>query len=135
MGLECQAVSDRLILRFVARGVPRPQGSKRLVRGRMIESARGHLAWRQAVALAALQARQRSNIVNWPLNIPVAIDITFYVPGRCHKRPDLDKLVRAVLDSIVTAGVIDDDARIVDLHALKVQAPEACGAEVGIRCA
>ena len=34
-------------------------------------------------------------------------------------RPDLDKLARAVLDALVGAGVIRDDAQVAELHATK----------------
>jgi Holliday junction resolvase RusA-like endonuclease len=40
-------------------------------------------------------------------------------PTRHAVRPDLDKLVRAVLDALVGAGVIRDDAQVAELHASK----------------
>jgi crossover junction endodeoxyribonuclease RusA len=38
------------------------------------------------------------------------------------KRPDLDKLVRAVFDALTSAGVWNDDSQVVDVHATKVLA-------------
>jgi crossover junction endodeoxyribonuclease RusA len=36
--------------------------------------------------------------------------------------PDLDKLIRAVGDSLTTAGIISDDSRIIAIHAQKLYA-------------
>jgi Holliday junction resolvase RusA-like endonuclease len=35
------------------------------------------------------------------------------------KKPDIDKLCRSTLDGLVTAGVIEDDARVIVLNASK----------------
>ena len=35
------------------------------------------------------------------------------------KKPDLDKLTRAVFDAITSAGVWDDDSQVVDAHISK----------------
>jgi crossover junction endodeoxyribonuclease RusA len=58
---------------------------------------------------------------------PVAVALAFRMPrpksskpGQpADKRPDLDKLVRAVLDALTSAGMYEDDARVVDLRASK----------------
>lgn len=121
------------LLQFWAAGTPRPQGSKRLVRGRMIESSRGHAAWRRTVAMAALAARlERGG--DWPLQRPARVSIRFFVPGQRDSRPDIDKLTRAVLDAIVEAGVLRDDSQVVWLSAVKEQAggQDKCGALVSV---
>lgn len=81
---------------------------------------------------------------HWPLEGPVAVDVTFTVrkPASAPKRrrtwpakkPDLDKLLRAVLDALTIAGAIGDDAQVVESSARKVfprehpQASDAPGA-------
>lgn len=40
-------------------------------------------------------------------------------PSRPHSKPDVDKLSRAVLDSMTGAHVWADDSRVVDLHVSK----------------
>lgn len=39
---------------------------------------------------------------------------------RPHVRPDLDKLVRAILDACTASGVINDDGQVCKLNACKV---------------
>jgi Holliday junction resolvase RusA-like endonuclease len=126
-------MTNRLLLRFVASGIPRPQGSKRIVRGRMIESARGHADWRRTVAMAAMAARQERE-GEWPIERPVRVSIDFLVPGRPDARPDIDKLSRAILDALTEAGVLRDDSQVIELFALKEQARrrDECGASVSV---
>lgn len=124
---------ETVLLHVWAGGTPRPQGSKRILRGRMVESARGHADWRRTVAMAALAARQARG-GEWPVDRPVRMSIYFFVPGRPDARPDIDKLARAVLDAIVEAGVVRDDSQVVELFALKeqVRRRDQCGASVTI---
>lgn len=52
------------------------------------------------------------------------------------KKPDLDNLVKAILDGIVTAGVIEDDNCITDLVTMKRYADDEHphGVEVELTC-
>jgi Holliday junction resolvase RusA-like endonuclease len=105
-------------------GTPAPQGSKRHVgRGIMIESSKKVKPWREAVVWAAREAG-----VKIPGAVAVRIVFTLQKPKSAPKtrktvpdrKPDLSKLVRSTEDALVDAGVIEDDARIVGCHALKV---------------
>ena len=125
-----------MTLRFVAYGVPRPQGSKRHVgRGILVESS--NLApWREQVAYAArLAMAGRARIDG-----PVSVEVTFYFdrPKSHHRtgrnstelRPnaprfpwsraqgDLDKLLRGLGDAI-TGPVLADDSQITYISAAK----------------
>jgi crossover junction endodeoxyribonuclease RusA len=102
-------------------GVPAPQGSKRHVgNGVMVESSKRVKPWRQDVREAALATGVR-------ITGPVSVDLLFVMPRpksakpgqAADKRPDLDKLVRAVLDALTSAGTFEDDARVVSLLARK----------------
>jgi crossover junction endodeoxyribonuclease RusA len=73
---------------------------------------------------------------------PVAVHVKFVMPRPKHHyrtgrnahllrdsapeyptgKPDLDKLCRALLDSLTAAGVVKDDAQVVWLDAIKVYA-------------
>jgi Holliday junction resolvase RusA-like endonuclease len=112
-------------------GVPAPQGSKtaRVVNGRavMYEANKRLHAWRDRVTTIC---RLAINENKWPpLGGPVTVSMTFHVPRPASVsenqrrypsvKPDLDKLARAVNDSAVRAGLIQDDSQIVELHVYK----------------
>ena len=113
-------------------GIPAPQGSKRHVGGgRMIESCKALKPWRDLVIADA----RKQNITS-VIDTPVGVSLVFCFPrpknhfnkhgqllGRAptHKitRPDLDKLTRGVLDSLVYAGMIADDSLVYSINAHK----------------
>lgn len=112
---------------FLALGVPKPQGSKKAITHRstgrpiLIESnPSGHAEWRRIVARVAAHAMGARPL----LEGPVTVHMTFALPRpKSHPkarrtwptaRPDVDKLARAVGDSL-TGTVWVDDAQIVSL--------------------
>lgn len=127
---------------FRAYGTPTPQGSKipgvsksgkKFVR----EQAGQRLKdWRKDIVVVAWIARRLSEDglaidgVAWiptiPKQVPCAVTLHFYMPlVKSTKReypsvqPDLDKLVRAVLDAMQQAGVFTNDGQVVEVHATK----------------
>jgi Holliday junction resolvase RusA-like endonuclease len=121
-------------------GLPTPQGSKKLMRGRMIEASGDKLKrWRKAIA-DSCTAYQSQNIVLGA----VAVEVSFYLPRppsvKQTKRPfpivppDLDKLCRGLLDGIGQSGAIwGDDSQVVGIKAFKYYADNRePGAEVRI---
>ena len=117
------------MIEFFTPGKPAPQGSKRHVgRGIMVESSRDVGAWRERIAIAAHNTMRSTG---WGIvSGPVTVTLGFILPRpknapkvtpAAMKRPDLDKLVRAVLDA-VTGVVIADDSQVVALHATKIVA-------------
>lgn len=119
---------------FWVPGVPQPKGSLRHVGGgRLIESAKGLADWRRAIADAAWTYRLELE----PWTGPVSVTLDFYLPrpqshykandrtrplketapSRPSKKPDADKLARAVLDSL--DALYRDDAQVVDLVSRK----------------
>jgi len=112
---------------FFVPGSPAPQGSKRHVgRGIMVESSKAVGPWRERVALAAHQAMRA--VGEPPFAGAVTVHLGFVMPRTkslpktktvaATKRPDLDKLVRACLDSM-TAVCFADDSQVVGLRASK----------------
>ena len=107
---------------FEVFGRPAPQGSKTLMRGRMVESSKYLPAWRKAVAEAALAQQAETG---WFCEGPVHVLIYFTVekPKTVKRKhptvpPDIDKLARSVLDSC--SGVFyNDDAQVVKLIVSK----------------
>lgn len=104
-------------------GAPAPQGSKRHVgNGRMIESSKTVGPWRERVALAV-------HGLGWPLLAgAVSVQLQFVLPRPTStpkrrtppaiKRPDVDKLARAILDAITGIAFVDD-SQVTNLHATK----------------
>jgi crossover junction endodeoxyribonuclease RusA len=136
---------------LVVYGSPAPAGSKRFVgtskagRGIMVESSSKVKPWRQDVRAEALKVRAGAP----PLDGPLAVRMVFTVPKPASapkrrrtfpmRKPDVSKLVRSTEDALVEAGLIVDDARIVEyLRAAKVfpnedpEALEAPGARIEI---
>ena len=128
-------------------GIPAPQGSKSayvrngravIVEGSSAKGREAHKAWRKAVTECATKAIEELN--EWPPLQSAAVSIVFFMPRpksaaeRIHHttKPDLDKLVRAVLDALTDAQVFVDDARVHTLAARKVyeRANEPSGAHI-----
>ena len=124
-----------MIRNLLIPGRPVPKGSKRaLGRGVMIESsAKGLNVWMKALRAELHTAMRGEKIAAKPF--PVAVDLRFYIrpPIRTVRRrptvpPDLDKLVRAVLDSM-QGVVFEDDAQVTSIYARKVYITAATPSE------
>lgn len=111
-------------------GNPRPQGSKKaFARGKsivLVEANKELPAWREHMT-RMLQLKQLEEPT--PFTTAVNIALTFWLPRpKSVKRAyatgtyDIDKLTRAVLDSITKAGVWRDDSDVVDLTVRKTYA-------------
>lgn len=109
------------VCRFDVIGMPGPQGSKRHVgRGVMIESSRKVKPWREAVVWAAREAKGAAPALDQPLWLSMVF--TLPKPASAPKRrrtwpdrkPDISKLARSTEDALTDAGLIRDDARIVE---------------------
>ena len=108
-------------------GDPASQGSHAIMNGRIVQvNSKKHKAWRTAItqtALATLPA-------DWqPIDEPCELIVNFYMPKPASVKrslptvsPDLDKLIRAVGDSLTDSGVVLDDSRIVRISARKLYA-------------
>lgn len=110
-------------------GDPKSQGSLRAIIPRnakqpvIIDDNRKPLAdWRRALVVEMREGWGRP-----PTHLPVAVNLAFRLarPQRPQHDlpivpPDLDKLVRAVLDAMTVARVVRDDKQVVQIHATKV---------------
>lgn len=116
-------------------GLPAAQGSKRHVGGgRMIEMSKGVAPWREAVRAETQRVYLAGDLPFPPMDGPVEVRINFRLPRPASaprrvthpaKRPDLDKLIRAVLDGLTAGGAWRDDGQVVTLLATKRFATEA----------
>lgn len=118
-------------LRFWVEGKPEPQGSK-TAGNRKDGSAfvreknpKGLKLWRTTVHNAL--GGQLPDLE--PLTMPLLVRMTFWLPRPKDRpktvdvlptvRPDVDKLARAVMDSMTSSRLIKDDAIVYDLHPVK----------------
>lgn len=107
-------------------GEPIPQGSLRAVaRGRIVSDNDRLRPWRDTVAWHVRDAMAG----RLPFDGPVEVRATFVLPRpqsapkrrwAPHKKPDLDKLLRALLDACTAGGAWVDDAQVVAVIASKV---------------
>ncbi len=116
------------MIRIVVYGSPAPQGSKRHVGGgRMIESSKKVKPWRQDVKSAA-ELWLHENGRPAPLDGPLIVRMVFTLPKPksapkrrrtyADRKPDLSKLLRSTEDALTDAGLIADDARLVEFSRL-----------------
>jgi len=126
----------KVLGRFVP-GVPRPKGSFRVIPrksgGTFVQQPERSLSWQNAVRELCAAA-----MAGDPHDVPVRLELTFRLarpkghfnksgtlkttaPHWPDKTPDVDKLVRNVLDGL-TGVLYDDDKRVVDLQAWKAYA-------------
>lgn len=124
------------MIEFRVFGIPAPQSGTRIVptkagpRG-VSTGGRDLLPWRQAVASAAAVAMARHGVLDGPLNLDV--EFRFPMPKSRPKyirlrgfipkatTPDVDKLLRALGDSLQAGGLVHSDAQLADVRARKVE--------------
>jgi len=118
------------------RSVPTKAGNRQISTGGV-----GLKDWRAQVASAARQAAAGATI-----STAVAVDVTFrFMPPKARLRaailagsipkttkPDLDKLIRACGDSLVSGGLLADDNLITELSARKIETVGWTGATITI---
>ena len=97
------------------------------MRGRIVQvNSTKHKAWRRAIVEEAIATLPE----DWqPIDQPCELIVNFYMPKPASVKrllpsvsPDLDKLIRAVGDSLTDSGVVVDDSRIVRISARKLYA-------------
>lgn len=108
-------------------GNPAPQGSKRHVgRGVMVESSKAVKPWRSDIRSACLDGDGQP-LAYFDGPVTVRLDFVMRRPSSTPKKrtppaikkPDIDKLARAVLDAIGSAGCWRDDSQVVRLSLTK----------------
>ena len=114
--------------RFIVRGLPQPKGSTRAFvrngRACVTSASKGLPAWTNAIATAASVGMGQRPVFAGPCIVwaTFALPRPKSAPKRITRpatRPDLDKLLRALLDGC-TGVVWRDDAQVVQVIALKV---------------
>ena len=119
------------MISFFVEGVPTPQGSKTayvhkstgrtiIIDGGSTKTQRAHKAWRKAVK------EQAEGLLFNPLDEPLGIRIEFFFEHGADRyrtrhatTPDLDKLVRSVLDGLTEGKLVINDSRFCELHVVE----------------
>lgn len=119
-------------VQFWVPGAPAPQGSKAFkgIRGGraiLVESSKAVGPWRERVALVAHNAMREAGNPG-PFTGPVVLLAEFVLPRpksapklkvvAATKRPDTDKILRAVGDAL-SSVCFCDDAQVVDIRGTK----------------
>lgn len=120
-------------IEFTVPGIPRPQGSKRHVgKGIMVEMSKYVANWRSLVSLASWDAMQGLQPVCKPSVVSIGVEFYFDRPQSHYTRsglrptaatghtvkPDVDKLLRALLDAMAQI-VFEDDSQVRIVGAAK----------------
>lgn len=121
-----------MTIRFQVLGTPIPQGSKVRTKWGMREDNPKTRPWRDQIAWEARAAMGGEPPLIGPVQLEVAFtmprpkshyrangDIKPSAPAWCPKRPDVDKLLRALCDGMTAAGVWRDDSQVVYVDARK----------------
>lgn len=145
-----RTAAKQSVFHFKFLGEPAPQGSKVQTRwGGLKEVSAKIQPWRASIQYASAEQYKGD-----PIAEPVALEVTFILPRaknhygtgrnanklkdsapRHHtKTPDLDKLLRGLLDPLTVrcgGNVLIDDSQIVELKAVKryVNEPDRTGSE------
>lgn len=123
------------MLIFTVTGEPRPQGSKRAFynkhsgRAMIVEDNTKLRPWRQEVTACAMEAkRAEPDFVKFPRGTPVALHVEFSFLRPADRKyrnaiykpvkPDIDKLLRGILDAL-TGVLFEDDSQVAMVLATK----------------
>lgn len=129
-------------------GKPAPQGSKRYLgvkggRGITVESSKAVAPWRADIRDLVLKHRD-DRFTTFQPGEAIDVELNFVMPRPVSapkrstppavKRPDVDKLARAVLDALSAAGVWADDSQVTRLVASKriAQIGERAGCHISV---
>lgn len=118
------------MLDYFVPGQPIPQGSKTaaVISGRavMFDANKKLKSWRQAITMATNLELTRLRWTGYEPGDALVVFLHFHLerPKSVKRleptvKPDLDKLVRAVLDGITDARAWNDDSQVVAVYATK----------------
>ena len=133
-----------IVLDIMVEGLPQAQGSKiQTPSGGLREANKNLRPWRDT-----LHYHMRDTFKGETVRVPVKVSLVFsFNRPKYHynklglkkaaplfkgTKPDLDKLTRAVLDSLTTATVISDDALVSSLTATKMYTEGTPGALIRV---
>lgn len=106
-------------------GIPTPQGSKKAFiinkRAVLVDASVDNKGWRKTVTTHIENHKDYKQIkgavnVSFIFSMPRAKSNT---KKQMIQKPDIDKLIRSVMDALTDSAIIEDDCRVVSLTAQK----------------
>ena len=110
--------------RFVS-GTPKAQPRPRMTANGHVYNPDSAKAWKEKIEAAFIACRKET------ITEPVCLEVCFYLPmpndikksadgcARHARKPDLDNLLKAVMDALTSAGVWKDDSLVFKIEAQK----------------
>jgi Holliday junction resolvase RusA-like endonuclease len=103
----------------------------------MIEANPHHKGWRDEVITAARMAMGTQGTEKFlgPLKVELLFEMPKGSTVRRHSpetAPDVDKLTRTIFDALEQAGVVQNDAQICDVHAVKIYGTTRTGVTIEV---
>ena len=128
----------KIVYDLFVRGLPKAQPRPRMGANGHVFNPKSADAWKDEV-VAAFLIRRKEIITE-----PVYLKVCFYLPmpkdmkksedeciRHAHK-PDLDNLLKAVMDAITSVGIWKDDALVFKIDCEKWYSPAKTGAQITI---
>lgn len=119
---------------FNVSGLPVPQGSMKVMNGNIIHTKDKELrTWRVLVGNTAKNCgikvieKDKGVLIDLMFCLPKPPSVKRHTP---HTRPDLDKLIRAVLDALTGIAYVDD-GQVIAITASKIYSTYI-GVKIGI---
>lgn len=115
------------LLRIVVEGEPQQKQRPRFGKGGRVYTPRTTVAYENAVALTARAA-------GWKFGVNrLIVKLDFYCGKKKGPKPDLDNLIKAVLDGLQRGNVMKDDRQVVEIHATRKEDADRPRVEIGMR--
>jgi Holliday junction resolvase RusA-like endonuclease len=115
-------------------GIPKAQPRPRMAANGHVYNPASADAWKEIVRMAFVPFHRP------PIANPIRLRVSFFLPrpmamkGKAAvphtKKPDVDNLLKAVMDSMTAAGVWKDDALVYTTEAGKWYAADKTGAQI-----
>ena len=120
-------------LRIFVTGTPKPQPRARFAKGHAYTPKTGIAEWKRAIIIKIYEAQAKNKELQTPRTDAVMLSLDFYFPWPKSKlknyphysgipvikRPDLDNLIKAVMDSLTYCNYWEDDCQVTELTASK----------------
>lgn len=97
----------------------------------MFDSNKKLKAWRQLVAETIHREMMEQGFAGFERDLPLTVHLRFALERpktvkrkHPHVKPDLDKLIRSILDSGTTAGLWKGDEQVIMINAFKTYSEE-----------